>query len=135
MDKLNFYPYYEKLLRLKVKTTTFRLIKPKSKPNEQVMITVGWDKGKRRPLYLASVTTVYRKRIKNLTKQDFAGESPDCQTREATALVLSCIYRRRLTLQSKIWVVKFVHLKARPRVAQPSIPDVCERAEPRPQKT
>jgi hypothetical protein len=52
---------------------------------------------------------VYEKPIRDLNGDDFNGESPDCQTREATALVLSAIYRRSIGVSSIIRIIKFEH--------------------------
>lgn len=122
MITLNFYPYYEDLLRRRSKTTTFRWEKPEFKPNDEVMITIGWTAGRRKSIHLGRIVSVYRKRIKDLTKADFAGESPDCQTPKATALVLSSIYRRRIKAESRIWVVKFEHLANTRQIKNREIP-------------
>lgn len=110
MRTLNFYPYYEPLLAANEKTTTFRLSDVDYMPGETVRLTVGWDENEGRHLHNAVIEQVYRKAIHELASSDFAGESPDCLTPEATALVLSCIYRRVVTVDQNIWVIKFRHL-------------------------
>jgi len=60
-------------------------------------------------LHGATVTSVYEKSIHELNALDFSGESPDCKTPEATALVLSAIYKQVITVDAKVRVVKFAH--------------------------
>jgi hypothetical protein len=108
---VNFFPFYEEYLRSRKKTTTFRLgLQCAFNVGEEVTLTVGWDEGNATPLHRACIREVYRKRICDLTTSDFDGESPDCRSREATKLVLSSIYRRVLSEQDCIWVVKFDHI-------------------------
>ncbi len=111
MKTLNFYPYYEPYLVAMRKTTTFRLHQPNFRPGEAVQLTAGWDEKNCKNLHKAMIESVYTKSINELTPFDFEGESPDCKDPEATALVLSSIYREIVRLDEKIWVVKFSHLR------------------------
>ena len=111
MEQLNFFPYYEELLRGRLKTTTFRVGDSSSfSKDEKVIITVGWEEVGAAHLHPARITSVYRRKIAELTEDDFRGESPDCQSREASRLVLSCLYRTVLPPDASVWVVKFNHL-------------------------
>jgi len=78
-------------------------------PGDRVVLTVGWDEEHARELHSGSIQGVYRRRIRDLTAYDFKGESPDCQSPEATRLVLGCIYRTVLAPDQEIWVIKFEH--------------------------
>ena len=111
MKQLNFSPYYEDLLVRKAKTTTFRIpsLSNSFVQGERVRITVGWPGGPCQELHGATVTSVYEKPIHELDALDFSGESPDCQTPEATALVLSAIYKKVITVNAKVRVVRFEH--------------------------
>jgi len=111
MKQLNFSPYYEDLLVRGAKTTTFRIPSGSNSfsEGERVRITVGWPGGPYQELHAATVTSVYEKNIHELNALDFSGESPDCTTPEATALVLSAIYKQVITVNAKVRVVKFEH--------------------------
>jgi hypothetical protein len=111
MKQLNFSPHYEDLLVRGAKTTTFRIPSGSNSfsEGERVTITVGWPGGPYQELHAATVTSVYEKNIHELNALDFSGESPDCKTPEATALVLSAIYKQVITVNAKVRVVKFEH--------------------------
>jgi hypothetical protein len=111
MKRLNFFPFYESLLRSCEKTTTFRLTRPPFEKGDDVIITVGWEEATATELHLGLIRDVYARRICDLNEHDFEGESPDCKSVEATQLVLACIYRTVLRLDHEIWVVKFEHNK------------------------
>lgn len=110
MKRLNFYPFYEELLRSRKKTTTFRLGNPTLlKEGDDVILSIGWDETKVEDLHPAVVRAVYRRRICDLNELDFEGESPDCKSPRATRLALSCIYKTVLSENDEVWVVKFEH--------------------------
>jgi len=110
MKLLNFYPFYEDYLRSYEKTTTMRLSNSASfKEGDEIMISIGWTEDKAINLHLAIIKQVYRRRICDLEKRDFEGESPDCKSQEAARLVLSCVYKTVLNKDDEIWVVKFEH--------------------------
>lgn len=110
MKRLNFFPYYEDLLRERLKTTTFRVgSRPPYMRGEQVMLTVGWREDEGVELHRAHVTDIYNRKVKDLKPLDFEGESPDCQEPAATRLVLSAIYRTIVHEDDEIWIVKFEH--------------------------
>src|SRR2546428_9639340 len=96
---LNFYPYYEDLIRNHNKFTTLRL---GNRTNEftvgdLVDITVGWDATKTnqlRKIGQAALTSVETKQIAELAEDDLKGESPDCKEKSAVKYVLGSIYRR-----------------------------------------
>ena len=106
--RLNFYPFYEDLLRSRRKTTTFRLSDDAGfSPGDEVVISVGWKETQATDLSTAHIKQVYSRRICDLSETDFEGESPDCRSREATRLVLSCIYRTVVADDAAVWVIKF----------------------------
>jgi hypothetical protein len=110
MKTLNFFPFYERYLEQREKTTTFRLNPTAYVPGERVCLTVGWSEQNAKAVHEAEIVAVYPKNITDLTNDDFEGESPDCKNPEATALVLGCIYRTIVSPERQIWVVKFKHL-------------------------
>lgn len=113
MKTLNFFPYYEAYLSSGKKTTTFRVgDRPLLNVGEQVMLTIGWDEQRASNLHQVTIKDVYQKRISELSAHDFDGESPDCQNTEATKLVLGCVYRKVLTDDDIVCVIKFDHLKS-----------------------
>jgi hypothetical protein len=110
MKTLNFFPYYEPYLLQRQKTTTFRLIRGDYQPGERVRLTIGWNNQETKVLHSVIIESVYEKAICDLAAIDFEGESPDCKNPDSTALVLSAIYRRTVTVDCVIWVVKFKYL-------------------------
>jgi hypothetical protein len=72
------------------------------------MLTIGWDEQQASNLHRATIRDIYQKQIKELSACDFAGESPDCLTRETTILSLGAIYRKVLSDSEPIWVIKFI---------------------------
>lgn len=110
MKRLNFYPFYEKYLRSRKKTTTFRLTDHASfKEGDDVMLSIGWEENSAIDLHPGQIRKVYCRRIRDLNELDFEGESPDCKSPEAAKLVLSCIYRTVVSDDDEVWVVKFDH--------------------------
>lgn len=109
MKKLNFFPYYEPLLRSHIKTTTFRLTNPSVNEGDKIMLSIGWNEEEAIALHPAYIKRIYERRICDLNETDFEGESPDCKSVETTQLVMSCIYRTVLSVKDKIWIVKFEH--------------------------
>ena len=108
MKQLNFFPYYRELLHSGRKTTTFRLSNREGfEPGDEVSITVGWDALSSEHLCRGKIQKVYKKRLRDLQSEDFEGESPDCQDPEATSMVLGAIYRRIVSLDDDIVIVKF----------------------------
>jgi hypothetical protein len=111
MKRLNFFPYYEGLLRERLKTTTFRVgSRPPYTTGEPVMLTIGWRDDEAVELHGVRVTDIYQRKVKDLQPRDFEGESPDCRDPAATRLVLSAIYRTVVLEDDDIWIVKFEHV-------------------------
>jgi hypothetical protein len=106
---LNFFPFYERYLVERNKTTTFRLSPADYQPGERVRLTVGWDENTARQLHDVVITSIYQKPIQNLNDADFEGESPDCKDWQSTVLVLSSIYHTIVSADRNIWIVKFRH--------------------------
>lgn len=92
------------------KTTTFRLGNSNQyKEGDEVMLSIGWKVDEAIDLHPAKINKSYGRRINQLNESDLEGESPDCQTPEATKLVLSSIYRTVLRNEDEIWVLKYEH--------------------------
>ncbi len=110
MKRLNFYPYYELLLRSREKTTTLRLRNREAlEEGDEVMLSVGWDENNAVHLHRGKIRRVYRRRVSQLSQEDLEGESPDCKTPASAQLVLSSIYRTVVGPDDEVWVVKFDH--------------------------
>ena len=110
MKRLNFYPYYEDYLRSKSKTTTLRLDNHLGfVPGEEIIITVGWDENSYLDLHKGIIKEVYGRLICNISERDLEGESPDCRSKETAKLVLGCIYRKKISDDDSVWIVKFEH--------------------------
>jgi hypothetical protein len=111
VNNLNFYPYYRPLLERRIKTTTLRLpSKQQFQPGETVMLTVGWPDEKHfEELHSATIESVQRKKLAELTENDLVGESPDCLAVNAVPYVLGAIYRRVLNVDDSVVVIKFRH--------------------------
>lgn len=110
MKTLNFFPYYEPYLKSGKKTTTFRVGQPvQLREDSEALLTIGWDEIATTPLHIITIEKIYSRRIIQLDTKDFDGESPDCKTPETALLVLGAIYRKILTAEDVIWVVKFRH--------------------------
>ena len=106
--RLNFFPYYADLIRSGAKTTTIRLSnRERFEPGDHVDVTLGWNLDEAGVLRSARIVSVYQKKIAELDREDFAGESPDCQEPYPTALVLGAIYRTVVHTDDLVWVVKF----------------------------
>jgi hypothetical protein len=74
------------------------------------MLTVGWPEEKHfEELHTATIESVQKKRLAELTENDLAGESPDCLAVDAVPYVLGAIYRKVLTVDDAVVVIKFRH--------------------------
>jgi len=107
---LNFYPYYEKLLKDKLKWTTIRLGDQRTKfaVGDLVMLTIGWSENENNlKLYKVQIQEVYYKRIKDLNNDDLDGESPDCTSNKAIPFVISAIYRKVVSDEDYVTVIKW----------------------------
>lgn len=113
MKRLNFFPIYESILRERRKTTTLRLGNRESlREGDLAELTIGWDTKDATLLHIVRIESVSRRRICELTDEDLAGESPDCSTVEAAAMVVGCVYRTVLRPEDEVTIVKFSHLPA-----------------------
>jgi hypothetical protein len=74
------------------------------------MLTIGWTDDEAKPLHTVRISAAYIRAARDLKREDFEGESPDCQEPEATRLVLGAIYRRVVVPTDLIWIIKFEHL-------------------------
>jgi len=115
MTALNFHPYYEQLIKRKEKYTTIRLGDKRSeyRVGDIVTITVGWDEKSENDvteLCKAHITSVLYKTIKNITENDLEGESPDCSSKESVPYVLSAIYRRVVTDNDFVTIIRWKYL-------------------------
>jgi len=111
MKQLNFYPIYETILREFRKTVTLRIGNREGlAAGEIVSLTVGWDHEHARTLRTVKIEAVYSKKIGELLPEDLEGESPDCATAEAAAMVVGCVYKTVLSSMDAVTVIKFKHL-------------------------
>ena len=115
MTNLNFHPYYEQLLKKKEKYTTIRLGDRRSDypVGEIVTITVGWNKKKASdmtPICEARIIDVSYKRVKDISVGDLEGESPDCSLKDSVPYVLSAIYRRVVTKNDYVTIIRWKYL-------------------------
>lgn len=109
---LNFFPYYEDLLKNGLKTTTIRLgINSRFQVNDQIIITVGWSEDSSLPVRGAVVTEVFNKQINQLSITDLEGESPDCSLKSSVKYVLSAIYRKKVEEDDYVTIIKWNYLK------------------------
>ena len=108
IKKINFFPYYENLLLKEKKTTTIRLSEKTSYLNGEIIsVTIGWSKKNNSELYKAKITSSEIKKLKDLNKKDLIGESPDCKSTESIQYVLSCIYKKIISPNDKVSIIKF----------------------------
>jgi hypothetical protein len=112
-DNLNFYPYYEQLLREKRKTRTVRLGDQTSKYRKGTMadLTCGWNPTDSMMLGQIRITDVFCVPIKSLKDVDLEGESPDCLSVAAVPFVLSAIYRKIVTQSDLVTVIRWDYVE------------------------
>lgn len=115
MTGLNFYPYYEQLLRSKEKYTTIRLGDKRSDyaVGDIVTITVGWnekDGSNVTPICEAQIIDVLYKPVKDIAVDNLEGESPDCSLKDSIPYVLSAIYRRVVTENDFVTIIRWKYL-------------------------
>lgn len=106
--KLNFFPYYMPLLEKGLKTTTIRLgTNEKFHKDDLVTITIGWSEKESEPLNMVRILGVMLKKVKDLSEEDLEGESPDCSHKEAVEYVLSAIYRKIVSKEDYVTIIKW----------------------------
>jgi len=112
MKILNFYPYYEALLRTRTKSTTIRFGDQTEKYHvgDDVIITVGWNEESVKEVGKAYITSVQRKKVKEIDQTDLNGEGPDFRNVEAAKYVLSAIYRKIVDEADTVTIVKWKRL-------------------------
>lgn len=110
---LNFYPYYEKLLKQRRKSTTVRLgdQTPRYKKGELLTLSCGWAVNESVELAKIKILDIRSAPISSLKDEDLKGESPDCRTVEALPYVLSAIYRRVVSEQDLVTVIRWAYLE------------------------
>jgi len=110
---LNFYPYYEKLLREKRKTRTIRLGDQTSiyAKGRLLTLTYGWTPRKAKVLGRIKVLDVFSAPIRSLKDSDLEGESPDCSRVEAIPYVLSAIYREVVSEDDMVTVIRWAYVE------------------------
>jgi len=115
MAILNFHPYYEQLLKKREKYTTIRLGDRRSeyRVGDIVTITVGWNvESDAVEIGKAQIVDIQYKTIKNITEKDLEGESPDCLSKESVPYVLSAIYRRLITENDFVTIIRWKYLSS-----------------------
>jgi len=113
MANLNFYPFYERLLRERKKCVTIRLGDQRSKyyVGEEVNLAVGWNEEASKLVDRVRITNVDFKRIEEIVESDIDGESPDCTSKKQIPYVLSAIYRKVVTEQDYVTIVRWKYLE------------------------
>jgi len=114
MTVLNLYPFYEKLLREKKKSVSIRLGDQRSKYHvgEEVDLTAGWNlDGNGSFIDRVVITNVDFKRIREIVKSDIEGESPDCSNKKQIPYVLSAIYRKVVSEQDYVTIIRWKYLE------------------------
>lgn len=106
---LNFYPFYENLIKTRQKHMTLRLGRTYNglRKGEKVKITVGWNPPEVTTVCRAIIADIQLKKIRELKNQDLIGESPDCDTKEAVPYVLSAIYRKVVTDEDYVTLIRW----------------------------
>lgn len=115
MTSLNFYPYYAQLLRRREKYATIRLGDKRSDYHvaDIVTITIGWNEKNESdvtPICKAQIINVMYKPVKDVTVDDLEGESPDCSSKESIPYVLSAIYRKVVTENDFVTIIRWKYL-------------------------
>jgi len=112
-DSLNFYPYYEHLLREKRKTRTVRLGDQTSKYRKGTVVglTCGWTATHAVVLGNIRIVDVFCVPIRSLKDTDLEGESPDCLSVAAVPYVLSAIYRKIVTDSDHVTVIRWDYVE------------------------
>ena len=114
MAVLNLYPYYENLLREKKKHVSIRLgdQRAKYRAGEEVDLTVGWNEnGNELLISRVVITNVDFKKINQIINTDIDGESPDCSRKELIPYVLSAIYRKVVSDEDYITIIRWKYLE------------------------
>ncbi len=108
-DRLNFFPYYEDLLKRRLKTKTIRLGDEswKYKKGQVLNLTCGWNESQSLALGRVMITGVWVAPISSLKDSDLDGESPDCLTTKAVPYVLSAIYRQIVSPKDTITMLQW----------------------------
>jgi hypothetical protein len=108
-DRLNFYPYYQELLKRRLKTKSIRLgdESRKYKKGKLFTLTCGWTEKEAVALGMARALKVTVAPIKSLKDSDLRGESPDCLNAAAVPYVLSAIYRKVVTDLDQVTVIQW----------------------------
>ena len=106
---LHFYPYYEDLLKERRKTSTLRLGDQtmKYRKGDLVKLTYSWNPQEAVMLGHVRIVDVFSVPIRSLKNEDLEGESPDCKTTQAVPYVLSAIYRKVVTEDDIVTVIRW----------------------------
>lgn len=113
MKKLNFHPYYERLLRDRRKWVTIRLGDQRNKyPQGEIMnLTVGWSENEIDDnLGNVKIVEAKYKKIEEIVDMDLIGESPDCTHKDAIEYVLSSIYRQVVSKKDHVTIIKWEYI-------------------------
>jgi len=108
LKRLNFFPHYKTLLEKGLKNTTIRLgVNNRYEKNDIVSITVGWSEDNSEEVGFAKIVSVAHKKIKDLSEDDLEGESPDCSNKAVVKYALSAIYRKVVSEEDDITIIKW----------------------------
>lgn len=111
-DSLNFHPYYEELLKKRLKTKTIRLgdESRKYKKGQVFTLTCGWTENNTVVVGRAMILDVLVAPLSSLKDSDLDGESPDCLTVKAVPYVLSAIYRQVVSADDTITMLQWTYV-------------------------
>lgn len=111
---MNLFPFYEKLIWERKKFTSLRLGDKLSKYTigSEINITIGWSESPENPVIRRGrITSVKVKKIKDIRNHDLLGESPDCLTRKQVPYALSAIYRKLVTEEDQVTIVRWNYIE------------------------
>ncbi|MCK4434783.1 hypothetical protein KAU92_04775 [Candidatus Bathyarchaeota archaeon] len=78
----------------------------------EIDITIGWNESPSNQLVgRGRITSVNLKKIKDITNQELTGESPDCLIREQVTYALSAIYRKLVTEEDQVTIVRWKYVE------------------------
>ena len=110
MQVLNFYSQiFADQLKLGRKTATIRLgdKSQKSRKNQLVLVTVGYQHSPREKIFEAVIDQVEVKKVRDLSPRDIEHDNPEFRRIEEMVHFLEQIYGRKIELGDTVTVVRF----------------------------
>lgn len=97
-------------MRVKTKSIRFGDASKRYERGKILTLTCGWNEQEATELGKIKVLDVMVAPIRNLKDSDLVGESPDCLTVEAVPYVLSAIYRKVITKDDIVTLVRWDYI-------------------------